>query len=104
MIELRGEVDAYDGWLPWDVSIGGVRLIEALRREGLEGQEVVVAIETRPTVTEASGTLRAFEGFGGTDVTPAEAPEIAVGDADLFRRLADMDGEHVVVCVDRRVT
>ena len=103
-LEFSGEVDAYgyDTGL-CDVSpvIGGENVVSRLQKEfGHEvfsKPEVTVYLGAEPLKT---GPLWTLHGFGGTDVTPPESPEIKVGDLDLLGELRDLDGREVVLIVE----
>lgn len=98
-VELSGIVDAYDGgsWIATDASIGGIKVVDKLEEVfGLANANVKAWLGVEPV---ASGVLYAHTGFGGTDVTPAEAPKIEIGDIDLIDRLADLDGREVLLIV-----
>lgn len=86
-LELSGEVDSWGSRGLTNVSptIGGVHVIDKLfetfdLRTPLEREQVTVYLGVEPLKT---GPLWAAGGFGGTDVTPPESPEIKVGDLDL---------------------
>lgn len=105
VLELAGVVDAYGGGL-CDVGprIGGVDVIEAIDKRwppshGNRGKRDVVRVflGVEPV---AEGPLWALHGFGGTDVTPADSPEITVGDYDLIYALNDLDGREVLLVVE----
>ena len=103
-IEFSGEVDAwgYDTGL-CNVSpvIGGENVVSRLQDEwGLDvfrEPEVTVYLGVEPLKT---GPLWALHGFGGTDVTPPEPPEIRVGDLDLIKRLRELDEREVLLVVE----
>jgi hypothetical protein len=102
-LELSGIVDAYGwdsqgNWPSTSPVVGGVRVIDAL-------EETFGAAKSRVRVwlgveALASGKLWTCHGFAGTDVTPAESPEISVGDIDVLDRLRDLDEREVVLIIE----
>jgi hypothetical protein len=103
-LEFSGEVDAYG----YDTDlcdkspvIGGENVVSRLQKEfGQEvfsKPEVTVYLGAEPLKT---GPLWTLHGFGGTDVTPPESPEIKVGDLDLIGELRNLEGRQVVLIVE----
>lgn len=102
-LELSGVVDMY----PQDVhindispSIGGenviVRLNETFGQDVYDKPNVKAYLGVEPV---AEGPLWALTGFGGTDVTPPELPEIRVGGLDLIDKLRELEGREVALVV-----
>lgn len=105
-LELEGTVDFY----AWDAdqhicdvspTIGGenlvTRLQDAFGAGYTERTEVRVLLGVEPV---REGPLWACHGFGGTDVTPYESPEVRVGDWDLLEDLRALDGREVLLVVE----
>lgn len=105
-LELLGEVDTYGAeWPNSGPTIGGVDLIAELETrfpsKPWRGTGAVANVRVYLGVEPvAEGPLWACHGFGGTDVTPPESPEIRVGDTDLFRWLDDLDGRVILLIVE----
>jgi hypothetical protein len=103
-LKFSGEVDAwgYDTDL-CDKSpvIGGENVVSRLQKEFghevFDKPGVTVYLGAEPLTT---GPLWTLHGFGGSDVTPPESPEIKVGDLDLISELRDLDGREVVMVVE----
>jgi hypothetical protein len=100
-LKFEGEVDAYGGgsWSATDVRIGDRDVIDEIGRTWPRSGEsqVRVMLGVEPVAT---GALSTYTGFGGTDVTPADPPEIMVGDIDLVARLRDLDGRTVILFIE----
>jgi hypothetical protein len=110
---LEGVVEAHGGEHICEVSpeIGGVNVITEIEKMfgtfGGAGQKgrVTLGVEHAPGTHGgfgASGAVWSVHGFGGTDVTPYEPPEITVGGIDVLQRLYDADGKFVILEVERR--
>lgn len=110
MTEVRfdGVLDfAGDDCVCTSPTIGGRRVIDELDEAfgavysfatGLTVQRVVkVTLGVEPL---AEGVLETATGFGGTDVTPTELPEIKVGGVDVLDHLDDLDGREVILIVE----
>lgn len=102
-IEFSGEVDAYGedtDLTSLSPTIGGENVVSRLQNEfrsdPFRKPEVTVYLGVEPLKT---GPLWALHGFGGTDVTPPESPEIKVGDLNLIDKLRDLDGREVLLIV-----
>lgn len=102
-LELSGTVDYYAGGL-CDVGprVGGLDVIAQIAerwpyRHGGGTPAVKVFLGVEPIAT---GPVWAIHGFGGTDVTPYECPEITVGGIDLLNRLEALDGREVLLIVE----
>ncbi len=61
---------------------------------------VWLGVDPEEPQPEATGDLSAYHGFGGTDVTPADSPEILIGGFNLVWRLMDFDGRHVTLIIE----
>jgi hypothetical protein len=110
---LEGVVEAHGGEHICEVSptIGGANVVseieELFGRFGGAGQKarVTLGVEHAPGTHDgfgASGAIWSIHGFGGTDVTPYEPPEITVGGIDVLSKLYDADGKFVILEVERR--
>jgi hypothetical protein len=87
-------------------SIGGRDVIAELADADLLGTrcQVMLGVQARKHIHEREtevGNLSAYEGFHGSEVTPAEPPSISVGERDLFDELAQHDGKTVALSVTR---
>jgi hypothetical protein len=100
-LKFEGTVDVYGGGGLFDVgpTIGDRNITEAIEATfGAYAQpNVRVYLGIEPLAT---GKLYSYGGFGGTDVTPAELPEITVGDLDRLGRLHALDGRHVLLVIE----
>lgn len=102
-VELAGvvDIDAYDGLTDVSPHIGGRSVVGEIQR--VFGDDVWwrghvrVLLGVEPV---AEGKLAAVHGFGGTDVTPPEAPTIEVGGVDLLERLRALDGREVLLVIE----
>lgn len=63
---------------------------------GHEPHDVKVFLGVEPI---AEGRLWAIHGFGGTDVTPPESPEITVGGIEIIPKLWDLDGREILLII-----
>jgi hypothetical protein len=103
-LRFEGVVDYWEGGL-LDVGprigerdvIGEIEELWPWSSSSSKDREVRVTLGVEPL---AEGPLWAIHGFGGTDVTPPESPEITVGDFDLLKRLYDLDGRDVILIVE----
>lgn len=107
-IQFSGALDAYGGGLHWAPHIADRDILDEIavmwprKTYGIR-PSLKVFLGTQPNPNsgvQMEGDFRSCHGFGGTDVTPADPPEIKVGDIDLFAELRNHDGEVVLLIVE----
>lgn len=104
-LKFEGECEPYGGeWSATSPEIGGRHVINEI--DAVFGSypqkpnlKVYLGVEPKPPLC-AEGETFTSTGFGGTDVTPADSPEIMVGGLDLMDKLYDLDGRHVLLIIE----
>lgn len=102
-VEFKGVVERYGvgDLTATDVEVGGTLVIATLEEEfgntWARRPAVKVFLGVEPL---AEGPLWTCAGFGGTDVTPPDSPEIMVGDYDLLNKLTELDEREVLLIVE----
>jgi hypothetical protein len=104
MANLRfdGELDMYGGdrWATGP-EIGGRDVIKEIENvwpyRSNHRHQVRVTLGVEPV---ARGGLWAIHGWGGTEITPPDSPEITIGGFDLLDRLRNLDGRYVILIIE----
>lgn len=68
--------------------------------ETFRGKGVTVLFGIDPV---AEGDVYASKGWGGTDVTPGDPPELYVGNIDLLAKLYGYDGRTVALIITNEI-
>lgn len=104
-LTLEGVVDGDGNCGLFEIGpkIGGVAVADEVSKKlgyGARNVKVILMVESKRHL-DAEGRLSAYPGFGGTEVTPYEPPEVIVGDIHLLARLRELDGR--MVCLSAEV-
>lgn len=103
-LTLEGVVDAHGGGGLFEIGprIGDVAVADAVSHRlgfGAKDVKVILMVEAEQHL-DADGKLSAYPGFGGTEVTPYEPPEVNIGDIRLLGRLQELDGRTVALSIE----